>query len=224
MTRATVLGATGLVGSCLLERLLREPRYEEVHVLARRALPIASERLVSHIVDFERPAANEAACAALGAEQIFCCLGTTMKQAGSRAAFRKVDYEYPLALARIALARGARKLVVVTAVGADAASPLFYNRTKGQLERDLAELAFPGGMTIARPSILLGERTSSRPAERVAAHLMRATRTLFSGPLLRYRAITGDALAAALITAAAVDAPGLRVLEGATLFAAASSP
>ncbi len=222
MMRAAVVGATGLVGRSLVEELLASPRIERSDVLARRELRLASDRVRCHVVDFDRLETTPSARDALSATAVFCCLGTTLKQAGSQAAFRKVDHDYPLAAARLALAAGARQLLTVTAAGADANSAFFYNRVKGELEAALRELAFPDGITLAHPSLLLGEREAPRPAERIASVFMRAARPLFSGPLLRYRAITATQVARALVTAACEPTTGVRILEGESLFAYAA--
>src|SRR5688572_11971644 len=151
---AWIAGATGLVGRALLDALLAEPRVEQVAALARRPLPRTHPKLESVTVDFERLeqelAGRRATCA-------FCCLGTTIKKAGSQDAFRRVDHDYVLAFARAALAAGAEKLLVVTALGADAKSGIFYNRVKGEVEAHLRELGFRE-LHLLRPSLLLGPR------------------------------------------------------------------
>jgi uncharacterized protein YbjT (DUF2867 family) len=152
---------------------------------------------------------------------VFCALGTTIRKAGSEAAFRAVDYDYPLVVAREALARGARRYVLVSAVGANPKSQIFYNRVKGELEQALASLPFPGGLRVLRPSVLLGERTESRPGEQIAATLMRATGGLFVGALQKYRAIKAIDVARAMITAAESDSDGVLLYEGKSLFEAA---
>jgi uncharacterized protein YbjT (DUF2867 family) len=151
-------------------------------------------------------------------DHVFCCLGTTIKKAGSQEAFRRVDLEYPLTAARVALDAGARQFVIVTAVGANSRSPIFYNRVKGELEDALRSLAFPDGITVLHPSLLLGERTETRAGEAVASVFMRATRPLFGGPLARYRAIEGIEVARAMLRSADSPTPGFRVLEGQALF------
>jgi uncharacterized protein YbjT (DUF2867 family) len=159
----------------------------------------------------------------LDVDCVFCALGTTMKKAGSEAAFRQVDYDYPLAAARAAAGAGARRYAIVTAVGADASSRVLYNRVKGELEDALRALPFPSGVRILRPSLLLGDREESRPGEAVAAALLRTTAPLFGGRLARYRAIRAEDVARALLSAARSEGDGIVVYEGRALFDAAEA-
>lgn len=218
---AVVLGATGLVGSRIVRLLMSDATCEGVVALGRRPSGLTSPTLKDVTADLDRP---EAYRDYLGVDCVFCALGTTIKKAGSEAAFRRVDYEYPLAVARAAVDQGARRYVLVSAVGADAKSGVFYNRVKGELEEALRGLPFARGIRILHPSVLLGDRGESRPLEQVAASLMRATAPLFAGGLKKYRAITADDVAAAAITAARSDGDGPVVYEGSSLFEAARHP
>src|SRR6185437_4569599 len=173
-----------MVGGHLLRLLLDDPDYASVTVLTRRSFGRSEPRLVEHVVDFDRP---ETYRPHAGADDVFCCLGTTIKKAGSQEAFRNVDFAYPVAVAGAAAEAGARQLLVVTAVGADPSSRVFYNRIKGEVEDALRALPFPAGVKIFRPSVLLGERGESRPAERVGAALMSLAAPLFIGGLTAYR-------------------------------------
>ncbi|MGJ5175476.1 nucleoside-diphosphate sugar epimerase [Bradyrhizobium oligotrophicum] len=153
MTNRTVIiaGATGLVGRELLRGLLADPAVDQVHVVGRRAPPVASPKLTAHVVDF-------AALPPLPrADELYLALGTTIKVAGSQAAFRAIDHDANLAVAKAALASGTTRVGLVSAMGADAASSIFYSRVKGELEDDLSALPF-GGLVIARPSLLVGAR------------------------------------------------------------------
>lgn len=191
--RVALAGATGLVGRALLDGLLADPTVAEVHVLARRDIGRRHARLHVHRVDF----------AALGAlppvDEVLLALGTTIKVAGSQAAFRAVDLEANLAVARAALAAGARRAGLVSAMGADAGSRVFYNRVKGELEDALAALPFEG-LVIARPSLLLGDRAALgqpvRPGEVAGERLAR-----WLGPLIPrgLRPIAATRVAAALL-------------------------
>ncbi len=157
---AVVAGATGLVGQALVRQLAADGAWREVRALTRRDLPpgLAGPGVVPVQVDYSRlePPPPWAA-----AEHVFCALGTTMRQAGSREAFRRVDFDYPVALARATLARGARHFLLVSAVGASPDSRFFYNRVKGEVEAAIAALGFRS-VTIARPSLLLGDRGTFR--------------------------------------------------------------
>jgi uncharacterized protein YbjT (DUF2867 family) len=215
---AVVLGATGLVGGRLLSALLGDAECKTVVAVGRRPADVKDERLTEVTADLGKP---ETYGEHLDVDAVFCALGTTIKVAGSEEAFRRVDFEYPSTAAREALTRGARRYVLVSAVGADSASRIFYNRVKGELEDALRTLAFPRGVRIVHPSVLLGDRRESRPGEQVAAALMRATGPLFAGALKKYRAISADDVARALITAARSDGDGVTTYEGASLFEAA---
>src|SRR6478736_2771293 len=215
LLRAAVVGSTGLVGGHLLDALLAEEGGPVVS-LVRRTSGRAHPRLVEVIVDFEKP---ETLRPHLAVDDVYCCLGTTMKKAGSQAAFRRVDFDYPLAVVREALAAKASRALVVTAVGSSATSSVFYNRVKGELERELAALDLPRGLDLFHPSLILGERAERRSAEEFAQVLLGATRGLFAGPLWRYRPIEARTIALAMVRPAKQEgAPGVRVHEGKALF------
>jgi len=144
-----------------------------------------------------------------------------MKKAGSEEAFRKVDFDAPLAVAREAREAGVGQYLIVTAVGADPKSRVFYSRAKGEVENALRALEFPAGLKIFRPSMLVGDRTEPRPAERMAMAVMRATRPVFIGAMARYRAIDARDVARAMLRAATQEQSGsvVEVYEGERLFA-----
>lgn len=148
---AIIAGATGLVGREILAGLLADPAVTAVHSLGRKKPAVEHPKLVAHVVDF-------AALPALAAaDEVYLALGTTIKVAGSQAAFRAVDYGANLAVAKAALAAGAKRAGLVSAMGADPGSKIFYSRVKGELESALAKLPF-GGLVMARPSLLAGNR------------------------------------------------------------------
>jgi uncharacterized protein YbjT (DUF2867 family) len=194
---ALVLGATGLIGSYLLERLLQSSRYSRIHVWARRSGAISNPKAVVEILNFERLQDQR-----VSAEDVFCCLGTTIKQAGSEEAFRRVDFDYPVALARAAARDGAKRLLVVSALGADAGSKIFYNRVKGEME-SVVRSAGVSKTYFFRPSLLSGPRAEPRLGERAGLVIGAVL-----GPLLgKYRPIHGDLVAAAMLRAAERDLP-----------------
>ena len=201
---ALVLGATGLIGDLLTHRLVDLPAYEKVKVLVRKSLNWQHPRLQEVIFDFDYPNGL-----LTQADDIFCCLGTTMKKAGSQEGFRKVDYQYPLDIAGLAMAAGARQFAIVTAMGAETGSSFFYNRVKGEVERDLIALNFPTTL-IFRPSLLLGNRSENRLGERLAEGAMR----LF-GPLIpaKYRGIEAAKVANAMIVTMQQGLLGTQVFE-----------
>jgi len=195
MARTVALaGATGLVGKELLKGLVADPSVAAIHVLARRALEAPPAKVVSHVVDFRSlPALPRV-------DEVFLALGTTIKVAGSQEAFRAVDFDANLAVARAAFAAGARRAGLVSAMGASAKSGIFYSRVKGELEDALATLAFEG-LVIARPSILAGDRGSlgqpERRGEKIGLALSRLLGPLFPA---NYRAVAAADVARSLLT------------------------
>ncbi|MBU1331114.1 MAG: oxidoreductase [Gammaproteobacteria bacterium] len=193
-------GATGLTGEHLLDRLLSEPTVSRVLAPSRR--PLAEhqhlENLIGELGDLLPQLQGPV-------DTAFCCLGTTIKQAGSQAAFRAVDHDLVVAFAERARELGARHLLVISALGADPASSVFYNRVKGETEQALIAQNWPQ-LTLARPSLLLGPRNDFRLGERLAAPLMR----WLPG---RYRGIEVAVLARALWRLALEEDQGVRVIE-----------
>lgn len=208
---AIIAGATGLVGQELIRQLADDGTWREVRALVRRALPpeLARPPVVTIHVDYSRlePPPDWAA-----ADHVFCALGTTMRQAGSAAAFRQVDFDYALALARAVHSRRARHFLLVSAVGATPTSRIFYNRVKGEVEAAISALDFRS-VTIARPSLLLGPRREPRFGEQVAKML-----GVLAPP--RWRPVSASRVAQALVQAAKQDAPGVHILENRDLRAA----
>ena len=195
--RALLAGATGLVGHTLLGLLLRQHRTVDVLLRRRSAGFEASAQLRLHVVDYAHLDSVPAV------DDVFIALGTTIKNAGSQAAFRAVDLDAVVATARAARAAGATRLAVVSALGADAASGVFYNRVKGEMEAAVCRLGFES-VTIARPSLLLGDRAAlgqaERPGEKWATRLAAPFMPLMPRAL---RPITAAKVARALVAAAA---------------------
>jgi uncharacterized protein YbjT (DUF2867 family) len=206
---ALLAGASGLVGGHLLQRLLADPRYKRVITVSRKALGIEHPKLRSLITDFDP---IEAAVAGLDetVDDAFCALGTTIKTAGSRAAFRRVDFGYVVAFARAARAVGARRFMLVSAIGASARSRIFYLRVKGETEEAVAALGYPA-LHIFRPGLLLGQRAESRPREALGMALAPFLNPLMLGPAKAYRGIPADTVAAAMIIAAGAERTGRQI-------------
>ena len=194
MRTALIAGASGLVGGFLLRQLLELPEYDRVISLGRRPLALAHPKLVQVTVDF---AALEKTTADLRCDDAFCCLGTTIKQAGSQENFRAVDHAAVLAVAWTARRNGAQRFFLVSSLGASARSRIFYNRVKGETEEALEVLDF-GTLGLFRPSLLLGPRVEKRPAERLIAAVMWIAEPLLIGPLRQYRAIQAEVVARAM--------------------------
>lgn len=202
---ALLAGATGLVGRELLQGLLADARVASVHVLVRRPLELRHPKLTTHVVDF-------AALPALPLiDEAYLALGTTIAVAGSQPAFRAVDFDANLAVACAAQVAGARRLGLVSAMGANARSKIFYNRVKGELEEALAGLGYEG-LVIARPSLLAGDREALgqpvRRGERIGTRVSKWLKPLIPA---NYRAIRAADVAQALLQAVPV-AKGKRVL------------
>ena len=207
--KALLLGASGLIGGHCLALLLQDDTYDEVIVLLRKPLPQTHPKLTQHIVNFDR--LHEHA-ALLTADDVFCCLGTTIKKAGSQGAFRKVDFTYAYEAAQLAVANGAEQFLLVSSLGADANSSVFYSRVKGELEIAISALPFTA-VSIFQPSLLLGERAEFRLGERLAEPLAKALSFLLLGPFRKYRPIEARTVAAAMIQVAKSQPKGVQVYE-----------
>ena len=199
-------GATGLVGQQILAELLDDKTVGTIHCVGRRKLAVKHRKLIDHVVDF-------AAVPTLPvSDECFIALGTTIKVAGSQAAFRVIDFDAVVAIAIAALASGATKLGVVSAMGANAKSAVFYNRTKGEMELALVNMGFKS-LVIARPSLLDGDRASlhqpERASEGLGLLLARGLRPLLP---INYRAILAKDVAHALIRAVHAGTPGVVTL------------
>lgn len=205
MKRVLLAGASGMVGREVLRQALADPRVGEIVAPSRR--PLATDaKLINPLVDFD---ALPADATWWKVDAVICTLGTTIGDAGSQAAFRKVDFDYPLAVARHALAHGASTFVLTSASGADADSRIFYSRTKGELECSLRALGY-GSLCLVRPGLLGGERDRRRPLEHASMKLLGAI-----GPLLprRYRVVPAERVAATLLHRALEAEPGVRIVE-----------
>jgi len=206
---ALLVGATGLVGGHCLRLLLADDAWSQVVVLARRRLPASHPKLVARLVDFDR----------LGqlsgfprVTDVFCALGTTIARAGSRPEFYKVDFTYVAETARLAAVSGARQFLLVSALGADPASNIFYSRVKGEGEEAVKKLPL-AGIQIFRPSLLSGERTETRPLERLGVAVFSALSFAMVGPLRRYRPVAAADVARAMLEVARRETPGVHVYD-----------
>ncbi|MBI1966851.1 MAG: NAD(P)H-binding protein [Gemmatimonadetes bacterium] len=206
---ALLAGATGLVGGHVLKLLLADHDYSQVTVLTRRTLPLGAPKLVQQVADFDRLAEL---APFPQADDVFCCLGTTIRRAGSQDAFYKVDFTYVHDLARLAAARGAKQLLLVSSLGANPRSRVFYNRVKGKVEDAVRALPLHG-IHLFRPSLLLGARAEFRLGERIATVASRAVSWAFVGPLANYRPIAAEVVARAMVRVAKEGREGATVYE-----------
>ncbi len=205
---ALIAGATGLVGNELLQQLIQGRHYHTISLLSRHQVETNSKRVETIIVDYDQLSADDIP----EADDVFCCLGTTMNKAGSKEAFRRVDYDYPLRLAKLARQKGAQQYLLVSAMGADPQSYFFYNQVKGEIEAAIAEVGY-SALHIFRPSMLLGERTETRLGEQVGKVLMQGAAPLMVGELKKYRGIHAETIAEAMVHVAKKELEGLYIFE-----------
>ena len=214
MPTALIAGASGLVGRHLLDLLLAAPEYDRVVSLGRRKLEVAHPKLEQLVVDF---AALDQALAGVRCDDVYCCLGTTIRQAGSRENFRAVDHAAVLALGWAAQRQGARRLFLVSALGADLHSRVFYNRVKGEMQAAVSAIGYES-VVIAQPSLLMGDRAAL--GQPVRSGEVWATR-LFTPVMWMVpkgvRPIQASAVASAMLAALLAAKPGLRFLSSAQM-------
>ncbi len=205
MATAWLAGGSGLVGGALLRRLLQDDYFDKVISFGRRVLAVQDPKLVQVKTDFASPSVFDALAAPSVA---FSCLGTTIKKAGAREAFRKVDHDAVLAFAQGAKRKGARAFIHVSSLGADIKSGTFYSAVKGETERDVGRVSFPSVYAL-RPSILDGDRGESRPGEYVGLLVGRVL-----APVLgKYRPTAVGTVVETMIARAKAPAPGVHVIE-----------
>lgn len=211
--KALVAGSTGLVGSHLVTLLTARPQVSTVRALVRRPTETNDSKLQTQVTNFD----------ALNSLQLsetfdvaFCTLGTTIKKAKSKEAFAKVDLEYVVEFAKLAKRSGVRHFLVVSSLGANPTSPVFYSATKGKMEEALREIGFER-LTIVRPSLLLGERNERRFGEDIAQRLAPFAKPFLFGTLKKYRPVEASSVARALFELATQDAcsssEGIEVLS-----------
>jgi len=202
---ALLAGASGLIGGYLLDALLGAPDYSRVFALTRRPFGREHPKLANRIVVFERMATQ---LKGLTANDAFCCIGTTIRDAGSQEAFRATDVDAVLLFAQAARAAGATRFVVVSSVGADVNSKKFYLRTKGEMEQAVTDVGFPS-LEIMQPSLLLGPRKHVRPVEFLGSMLAPLVNPMLTGTREAYRAIPAEVVARAMLGTARRGARGI---------------
>jgi uncharacterized protein YbjT (DUF2867 family) len=196
-----------LIGNILTRMLLDTEQYSRVTILVRRPIDLTHPKLNQEVINFDQPDPGK-----VKGDDVFCCLGTTIKVAGSKEAFYKVDATYPYELAKLAHANGASQFLLVTAMGADSNAVIFYNRVKGEVEEKIAGLNYDS-YSIFRPSLLLGDRKDVRPGEKIAQNFSGILSALLVGPLKRYKPIEARKVAAAMQKVALRRLKGRYVLE-----------
>lgn len=210
--KVLLLGASGLTGGMVLRELLASERIQTIVAPVRRALSVENSKLYQEIVDFDHLEQHESLFAA---DVILCCLGSTIKKAGSRQRFRQIDYGYSIKAAQLGRKQGVNTFLLMSAVGASSSSPVFYNRVKGELEDHLKDLAF-SHLSIYQPGLLMTERSEQRFAEALGIKAMPAINGLLQGRMKRYRGIDARVVARAMVNEViglagqtAPDSPGV---------------
>jgi uncharacterized protein YbjT (DUF2867 family) len=206
---ALIIGSTGLIGSQLLQLLLESDYYSSVITFVKRDTGIQHPKLKQHIIDFEKP---ESYRDLVEGDDFFCTIGTTINKAGSKEAFRKVDFEYPEQFAKIAIENKVKQFLIISSLGADANSSNFYLKTKCEIERFLKNSTLKK-ISILRPSLLLGNRAEFRLGEKVGAFFMKAFSFLFIGSLKKYKPIKSETVARALFAIAQQNKNGFTIYE-----------
>lgn len=205
---AIILGATGLIGKLLLNRLLEDDAYETVKVFSRRALGLNHPKLTEYLGDLLK---LDEFKTDFTADEVFCCIGTTMRKTKDKSLYRKIDFGIPLAAARLCKKNRIESFLVISSLGANSASKLFYNRTKGKMERAVLTQRIQNTY-ILKPSLIKGLREEKRLGESIGAFLIKLTQFFLIGGLRKYRAIEADTIAKAMHRLAQ-SKPTLRIIE-----------
>ncbi len=205
---ALIIGASGLTGGLLVQQLLANDYYSTVTIYVRKSLQINHPKLIELIVDFET--INNS----VNADDVFCCLGTTIKIAKTKEAFEKVDLHYPIKIAQLQKKAGSKQFLVVSAMGANANSSIFYSKTKGLMEDGLQKIGFDA-LYILRPSFIDGERKEKRLGEKIGLFIFAVISPLLIGPLRNYASVKASAIAACMISKAIENNKGIfTILSG----------
>ncbi|SDS41122.1 Uncharacterized conserved protein YbjT, contains NAD(P)-binding and DUF2867 domains [Maribacter dokdonensis] len=195
---AIILGATGLTGGLLLEKLIVDDRYESIKLFSRssiKGLPNKVKQYIGDLLELEH-FKND-----FTGDEVYCCIGTTAKKTPDKSLYRDIDYGIPVAAAKLAKANGISTFLVISAMGANKKSNIFYNRTKGEMEQEVLNRAIPR-TSILRPSLIGGERNEQRLLEKIGLVVFKVIQPLFIGPLKKYRIINADSIAQAMLNLA----------------------
>ncbi|TAH09437.1 MAG: oxidoreductase [Sphingobacteriia bacterium] len=202
---ALLLGATGLTGGLLLDLLLASDQYTKVIIYVRKSIQKQHPKLVEQIINYD------AIDTAVDADDVFCCLGTTIKIAKTKEAFEKVDLHYPLKIASLQQKAGSKQYLVVSAMGANAKSSIFYSRTKGLMEEGLAAIGF-NGLYLFRPSFIVGNRKEERMGEKIGIIISTILSPIMIGLLRNYRPVKAADIAASMLKHALSGQTGKEVI------------
>ncbi|MEP5831966.1 MAG: NAD(P)H-binding protein [Maribacter dokdonensis] len=195
---AIILGASGLTGGLLLKKLIVDDRYESIKLFSRssiKGLPNKVKQYIGNLLELEQ-FKND-----FTGDEVYCCIGTTAKKTPDKSLYRDIDYGIPVAAAKLAKANGINTFLVISAMGANKKSSVFYNRTKGEMEQEVLNQAIPR-TSILRPSLIGGERNEQRLLEKIGLVVFKVIQPLFIGPLKKYRIINADSIAQAMLNLA----------------------
>ena len=193
--KAIILGSTGLTGSLLLAQLLKDDRYSEVALISRKSSGVQHPKVTEHIVNlFNLDQHNEL----FKADHIFCCIGTTKKKTPDKHQYRLIDFGIPVSAAQLAKKNGVQSFAVISSIGADASSSIFYSKTKGEMENGVLSAGIPNTV-IVRPSFITGQRKEQRTLEKIGIILFKALQFILVGPFRKYRAIEANDIAFSMI-------------------------
>ncbi|WP_158974797.1 NAD(P)H-binding protein [Cellulophaga sp. L1A9] len=192
---AIILGATGLTGGLLLDRLLHDERYEKIKLFSRSSVKISNPKIEEHLIDLLKLEEHKAN---FTADEVFCCIGTTKKKTPDNEIYKKIDYGIPVAAAKVAKSNGVNTFIVISALGASAKSTVFYNKVKGEMEDAVLEQKFPK-VFILQPSLIGGERLEKRTGEWIFKKVMKVVDLVLVGSLKKYRTIAPETIAEAMI-------------------------
>ena len=190
---ALLLGATGLTGGHLLHLLLESEEYDTIYIYVRRPLGIQNPKLKEIIIDYESYEGT------VDADTVFCCLGTTIKIAKTKEAFKKVDQDYPVKIAQLQFNAGSKRFLVISAMGAASDSLFFYSRVKAEMEKLLSTIGYPK-LFIFRPAIITGERNENRSGEKIATGIFEILNYILIGPLKKYQSVSAKAIASCMLS------------------------
>ena len=206
--KVLLLGATGLIGSSLLNLLLSDSGISQIIVLSRRDLPIQDSRLSVHNLEISEATKEHFD----SVDSVFSCLGTTIKKAGSREKFREVDFDLVYSTAKYAEEKSVKQFHMVSSLGADPNSPIFYSRVKGEIEEELKKMKIPS-VSIFQPSLLIGERQEVRMGEKFGEYLGYILSPIFWGPIRKYKPISADRVAQAMYWTSKQPQNGVAIYE-----------
>ena len=208
--KALVIGATGLIGKSVTQQLLEQEQYESVTVLVRKPLKVSNEKLQQILVDFDQLPSYETN---FKVDDLYICLGTTIKKAKTKEMFEKVDYHYVVNAVKLAAICRVERVAIVSAIGADSSSTIFYNKVKGKMEDAVQQQVKIKSLYIIRPSLLLGDRDEFRFGEKAAEKLSFIFTPLLKGKLAKYRPVRGEDVAFTMIENVTKGEKGIHIVE-----------